>query len=60
MNSSQIPDANTRSKSIANLRKTRREIAEFNRDLAEIEAQLDRELYAQKMVRIGNNTPLVS
>ena len=60
MNSSQIPDANTRAKSIASLRQTRREIAEFNRDLAEIEAQLDRELYAQKMVRIGNNTPLVS
>jgi hypothetical protein len=35
----------------------RREIAEFNRELAEIEAQLDRELYAQKLVRLGKSTP---
>ena len=31
----------SKARSIANLRQTRREIAEFNRELAEIEAQLD-------------------
>jgi hypothetical protein len=59
MNSSQIPDIVTRTRLIANLRQTRREIAEFNRELAEIEAQLDRELYAQKLVRIGKAMPTV-
>jgi hypothetical protein len=47
----------TRTKSIASLRQTRREIAEFNQELAEIEAQLNRELYAQKLARIGKSTP---
>jgi hypothetical protein len=56
MNSPQIPDSTTIALSIANLRQTRREIAEFNRELAEIEAQLDRELYVQKLARIGSNT----
>ena len=37
-----------------------REIAEFNQELAEIEAQLDRELYAQKLSRIGRNAPISS
>jgi hypothetical protein len=55
MSSPQIPDLATRTKSIENLRQTRREIAEFNQELAEIEAQLDRELYAQKLVRIGKS-----
>jgi hypothetical protein len=55
MNSPQIPDLATRERLIANLRQTRREIAEFNRELAEIEAQLDRELYAQKLARIGKS-----
>lgn len=57
MNSPQIPDLATRERSIASLRQTRREIAEFNRELAEIEAQLDRELYTQKLVRIGKSVP---
>ena len=57
MSSLQIPDLATRTRSIENLRKTRREIAEFNQELAEIEAQLDRELYAQKLARIGRSTP---
>ena len=57
MNNPQIPDLATRTRSIENLRKTRREIAEFNQELAEIEAQLDRELYAQKLARIGRSTP---
>jgi hypothetical protein len=52
MNNPQIPDLATRQRSIANLRQTRRELAEFNRELAEIEAQLDRELYTQKLARI--------
>jgi hypothetical protein len=55
MNSPQIPDLATRTKSIASLRQTSREIAEFNRELAEIEAQLDRELYAQKLLRFGKS-----
>jgi hypothetical protein len=59
MNSSQIPDIVTRTKLIANLRQTRREIVEFNQELAEIEAQLDRELYAQKLMRIGKAMPTV-
>ena len=59
MNNPQIPDAATRAMSIISLRQTRREIAEFNRDLAEIEAQLDRELYAQKLARISSNTSLI-
>ncbi|PSB50929.1 hypothetical protein [Chamaesiphon polymorphus] len=59
MNSPQIPDLATRERSIANLRQTRREIAEFNRELAEIEAQLDRELYVQKLARIGKSVPTV-
>jgi predicted phage-related endonuclease len=58
MNNPQIPDLATREKSIASLRQTRREIAEFNRELAEIEAQLDRELYAQKLARIGKIAPI--
>ena len=49
MNSSQVPDPHSRSISIslpsatalANLRQTSREMAQFNRELAEIEAQLD-------------------
>ena len=53
MNSPQIPDIATRERSIQNLRQTRREMAEFNQELAEIEAQLDRELYAQKLARIA-------
>jgi hypothetical protein len=57
MSSPQIPDLATRMKSIESLRQTRREIAEFNQELAEIEAQLDRELYAQKLARIGKSTP---
>ncbi len=57
MSNPQIPDLATRTKSIENLRQTRREIAEFNQELAEIEAQLDRELYAQKLARIGKSTP---
>lgn len=57
MSSPQIPDLATRTKSIESLRQTRREIAEFNQELAEIEAQLDRELYAQKLARIGKSTP---
>ena len=57
MNHPQIPDLATRTRSIENLRKTRREIAEFNQELAEIEAQLDRELSAQKLARIGRSTP---
>jgi hypothetical protein len=57
MNSPQIPDLATRTRSIESLRQTRREIAEFNQELAEIEAQLDRELYAQKLVRIGRSVP---
>jgi hypothetical protein len=57
MNSSQIPDAATRARSIENLRQTCREMAEFNQELAEIEAQLDRELYTQKLSRINKKTP---
>jgi hypothetical protein len=57
MNSPQIPDLATRTRSIENLRQTRREIAEFNQELAEIEAQLDRELYAQKLARFGKSAP---
>ena len=53
MNSPQIPDPITRARLIANLRQTSREMAELNQELAEIEAQLDRELYAQKLARIG-------
>jgi hypothetical protein len=56
MNIPQIPDPITRARSISNLRQTRREIAQFNQELAEIEAQLDRELYAQKLARIGKST----
>jgi hypothetical protein len=58
MSSPQIPDLATRMRSIESLRQTRREIAEFNQELAEIEAQLDRELYAQKLARIGKSAPL--
>ena len=53
MNNPQIPDAATRARLIENLRQTRREMAEFNQELAEIEAQLDRELYIQKLARIA-------
>jgi hypothetical protein len=58
MSSPQIPDLATRIRSIESLRQTRREIAEFNQELAEIEAQLDRELYAQKLARIGKSTSI--
>jgi hypothetical protein len=58
MSNPQIPDLATRMRSIESLRQTRREIAEFNQELAEIEAQLDRELYAQKLARIGKITPI--
>ena len=44
MNSPQIPDTATRAMNIANLRQKNREMAEWNRELAEIEAQLDKEL----------------
>ena len=60
MNNPQIPEPSTHNSSInlpsaialANLRQTSREMAQFNRELAEIEAQLDRELYAQKLARM--------
>ena len=55
MNSPQMPDAATRERVIANLRQTSREMAEWNRELAEIEAQLDRELYAQKLIRMAKS-----
>jgi hypothetical protein len=58
MSSPQIPDLATRIRSIESLRQTRREIAEFNQELAEIEAQLDRELYAQKLARICKSAPI--
>jgi hypothetical protein len=57
MNSPQIPDFATRMISIESLRQTRKEIAEFNQELAEIEAQLDQELYSQKLARIGKSNP---
>jgi hypothetical protein len=41
MNDLQVPDPITRERLIANLRQTRREIVQFNQELAEIEAQLD-------------------
>jgi hypothetical protein len=56
MNSPQLPDAATRALLIKNLRQTRREMAEFNQELIEIEAQLDRELYTQKLARINKKT----
>ncbi len=59
MSSPQIPDPATRTRSIENLRQTRREIAEFNQELAEIAAQLDRELYDQKLARIGKSTSIL-
>jgi predicted phage-related endonuclease len=57
MNSPQIPDIATRDRSIQNLRQIRREIADFNQELVEIEAQLDRELYTQKLARIDKKIP---
>jgi hypothetical protein len=56
MNSPQIPDLASRQSSIASLRQTRREIAEFNRELAEIEAQLDspRRGYANENYTLKN------
>ena len=56
MNSPRIPDPITRARLITNLRQTSREMAELNQELAEIEAQFDRELYAQKLARIGKST----
>jgi hypothetical protein len=53
MNNPQIPDRAARDRALANLRQTRREMAECNQELAEVEAQLDRELYTQKLVRIS-------
>jgi hypothetical protein len=41
---------------IAKLRQTSREMAEWNQELAEIEAQLDRELHAQKIARISQSS----
>ncbi len=37
----QMPDPIVRARLIANLRQTRREMAQFNQELAEIETQLD-------------------
>jgi predicted phage-related endonuclease len=55
MNNPQIPDRAARDRALANLHQTRREMAECNQELAEIEARLDRELYAQKLARISKN-----
>lgn len=55
MSSPQIPDAVTRARTIENLRQTRREIAEFNRELAEIEKQLDLEISAQKLSQLSKS-----
>jgi hypothetical protein len=52
MNIPQIPDPITRARLIANLRQTSKEMAELNQELAEIETQLDRELYTQKLARL--------
>lgn len=55
MNNPPIPDRAARDRALANLRQTRREMTECNQELAEIEAQLDRELYAQKLARIAKS-----
>ena len=64
MNNPQVSDSSSKDLSIylpsdaaiSNLRQTNREMAEWNRELAEIEAQLDKELYAQKLARINSKT----
>jgi DNA-binding protein H-NS len=47
-----IPDPETSKRLLANLRRTRLEMAEFNLELAEISAQLEHELRQQRLKRV--------
>lgn len=54
-----IPDPETSKRLLANLRRTRLEMAEFNLELAEINARLEQELRQQRLKRVRrslNNT----
>lgn len=47
-----IPDPETSKRLLANLRRTRLELAETNLELAEISAQLEHELRQQRLKRL--------
>lgn len=47
-----IPDPETSKRLLANLRRTRLEMAEFNLELAQISAMLEHELAEQRLKRV--------
>jgi hypothetical protein len=47
-----IPDKETQARLLANLRRTRLEMEEFNLQLDEISARLDQEIREQKLTRV--------
>lgn len=47
-----IPDPETSKRLLANLRRTRLEMAEFNLELAQISAMLEQELAQQRLKRV--------
>ena len=51
-NQPRIPDPETSKRLLANLRRTRLEMAEFNLELAQISAMLEQELAEQRLKRV--------
>lgn len=47
-----IPDPETSKRLLANLRRTRLEMEEFNLELAQINARLEHELHQQRLKRV--------
>ncbi len=47
-----LPDPETAKRLLKNLRKTHREMEEFNLELAEINAQLERDIRQQRLKRL--------
>lgn len=55
-----IPDPETSKRLLANLRRTRLEMAEFNLELAEISARLEHELRQQQLQRVRRSLSVLA
>ena len=55
-----IPDPETSKRLLANLRRTRLELAETNLELAEISARLEHELRQQKLQRVRRSLSVLA
>ena len=55
-----IPNPETSKRLLANLRRTRLEMAEFNLELAEINARLEHELQQQRLKRVRHSLGILA